>query len=155
MTTNNRIHTIAGMLSVITVFIGLMLFAGCDGNNTTGPEGTEVVDVIISPESTSIEAGEQVTFTAYVVTANGDEIKVENLDTEWEGKWWSSDTEVFTVENGGTATGQASGEAFCIVEIAVDDILNERSGNPKRKSVNSETAGVFVGRDSAFVTVLK
>ena len=103
-----------------------MLLVGC-GEDVTGP-ASEVERIDISPDSVSIEVGESVDFSAVVVTTSGDTIQDPDI------RWWSTDPDVFTVEDNGVAIGQESGSAFCNVELA-------------------GRLAAFTGRDSAFVAV--
>lgn len=101
--------------------IGMLIFSSCSGDDSTGNQSEQIVDIEISPEEATLEAGEQLEFSAFVITDSGKKINVEELDIEWEGDWWSTDTEVFSVENDGLATGQNSGEAYCVVEVNLDE----------------------------------
>ncbi|MGM0547566.1 MAG: hypothetical protein ACQEST_12700 [Bacteroidota bacterium] len=132
------------------VIVMMLVLSGCGDDDPTSPELKNVVDVIISPDSAEFSVGEQMQFSAFVVTDEGDTIAAEDLDVEWEGEWWSSDPDVFTVEDNGLATGQNSGEAFCIVELDLED--DQTVGTAGFSIAN--TRGIFVGRDSAFVLML-
>ena len=95
-----------------------MMFVGC-GDDVTGPEDAPQIDrVVISPENVELEVGEQEGFTFELLTEAGEPIDTEGLDIESE--WVSTDDEVFTVDEGGTAIGQSSGEEFCIIDVTVD-----------------------------------
>jgi hypothetical protein len=84
------------------------------------------------------KVGEQQDFSAFLISASGDTVN-EELEVEWN--WYSSNPDVFTVEAGGIATGHDEGEAHCIVEASTE---NSKIVAKMR----------FVGRDSAFVTLL-
>ncbi len=133
---------------VAIAFVMMLVFSGCgDDDDPAGPQTQEVVDVIISPDSAEFSVGEQMQFSAFVLTDEGDTVATEDLDVEWEGEWWSSDPEVFTVEDNGLATGQNSGEAFCVVELDLqDDQIFETAGFLIKKS-----RAPFTGLDSAKV----
>lgn len=118
------------------VLTGALVLTGCDSNDAV--EEPEIEALIISPSSVTIEVGEQADFSAAALTASGDTVR--DLDL----RWWSSDPTVFTVEEGGRATGHAPGEAFCKVEMT-DDAANT--------AAHLKAAKRFVGRDSAFVVV--
>lgn len=135
---------------VAIAFVMMLVFSGCgDDDDPAGPQTQEVVDVIISPDSAEFNAEEQLQFSAFVVTDEDDTIAAEDLDVEWEGEWWSSDPEVFTVEDNGLATGHNSGEAFCILELDLqDDQTFETAGFLTKKP-----RARFTGRDSAIVFV--
>lgn len=122
---------IAGMLG---------MYSCSDDNSATGPEEEEidVAEVVIEPQNATFEVGEQEEFSAFLISASGDTVN-EELEVEWN--WYSSDPDVFTVEAGGTATGHNEGEAHCIVEASTE---NSKIVAKMR----------FVGRDSAFVTLL-
>lgn len=132
-------------------FAVMLIFSGCgDDDDPAGPQTQEAVDVIISPDSAEFSVGEQMQFSAFVLTDAGDTVATEDLDVEWEGEWWSSDPEVFTVEDNGMATGQDSGEAYCVVELTLeDDQIFETAG------FLTKSRARFTGRDSAFVLMLK
>jgi hypothetical protein len=134
----------ASTFFVALIVVGMILFTGCRGDDVTGPESFEIVDIAITPDSVSFDAGEQQEFSVLALTDAGDTIELKNTDIEWEGGWWSSDTDVFTVENNGLATGKNPGEAFCIVEVTLGE---------DRNMSKMKTTSAFVGRDSAFVMV--
>ena len=93
------------------------MFNGCGTDDTADPLVDQVQRVAITPEEVSIEEGEQVEFSAHLISIAGDTIDLADVDVEWE--WWSDDPEVFTVEDGGTATAHNSGEAHCIVQASI------------------------------------
>ncbi len=117
---------------LLAVFAVLLIHAGCSSDEVAGPDGHGVVEVRIEPQEATFSVGEQEQFQALLLDADGSAVDPEGLDVTWD--WWSSDTEVFTVEPGGLATGQAAGEAYCIIEVTV-----------------LEGTQNFTGRDSAFV----
>ena len=121
-------------LLLFALIAGLLIHIGCSGDDVTGPDGHGVVDIRIEPQDASFSVGEQEQFQALLLDADGNSVEPEGLDVTWE--WWSSDTEVFAVEPGGLATGQAAGEAYCIIEVTV-----------------LEGTQNFNGRDSAFVVI--
>lgn len=123
--------------SLIIILIAGMLNIGCEDNNSTESEEEELkgAEVVIEPQNVSMEVDEQVNFSAFVVSASGDTV---NEDFNFQWNWYSSNPEVFTVQNNGTATGKNSGEAFCIVEAS--------TGNSK-----IVTKMVPIGLDSARV----
>ncbi len=96
---------------------GLFIHAGCSSDDVAGTDGHGVVDLRIEPQEATFSAEEQEQFQALLLDADGNAVDPEGLDVTWE--WWSSDTEVFTVEPGGLATGQSAGEAYCIIEVTV------------------------------------
>lgn len=132
------------------IFVVMFIISGCGDDDPASPQLKDVVDVIISPDSAEFSVGEQMQFSAFVLTEAGDTIATEDLDIEWEGEWWSSDPDVFTVEQNGFATGQNPGEAFCIVALDLeDDQVFSQAGFLTKKSLAR-----FTGRDSAFVLML-
>lgn len=132
------------------MFVMMLVLSGCGDGDSDELQTQEVVDVIISPDSAEFRVGEQMQFSAFVLTEDEDTIAIEDLDVEWEGEWWSSDPDVFTVENNGLATGQNSGEAFCIVELDLeDDHIVVNAG-----LFMSNSARVPIGLDSAYVSML-
>lgn len=134
LTYNATLFAVAFMLTAALVLLG------CDTNEAT-EEAPEIAEVTVVPDSAAIEVGEQVDFSVVGLTADGDSVRDLELDVDW----WSTDPAVFTVEDGGTATGQASGTAFCVVG-ASDETANATTSltavRPK-----------FVGRDSAYAIV--
>lgn len=120
-------------------FIGLLFFSGCgEDDNATGNQNDDITGIAIHPESATIETGEQLEFTAFAISSSGDTIESADLDIEWD--WWSSDPDIFTVDNSGTVTANGPGEAYCMLETNTD------AGKFTAKLM-------FVGRDSAFVFV--
>lgn len=132
------------LMTIAVVLTGVLVLAGCDSNDVTEEPEVEIAAVAISPDSVSIEVGESVEFSTVAVTTAGDTIPDADLDIEW----WSTDTDVFTVEAGGVATGQEPGEAYCMIE-ATD--LQGSTGAVTTNHLRSSTS--FVGRDSAIVFV--
>ena len=105
-----------GIFILMILLVGTTL-TGCDDDNATGTEEEDIsqAEVVIEPQNVTLEVDEEVDFSAFVVNASGDTINDE-LDIDWN--WYSSDPDVFTVLNNGTATGHNPGEAFCIVEAS-------------------------------------
>lgn len=102
---------------VTVILIVGILNIGCEDNNPTESEEDDLkgAEVVIKPQNVSIEVDEQIDFSAFVVSASGDTVN-EEFNFQWN--WYSSNPDVFTVQNNGTATGHNSGEAFCIVEAS-------------------------------------
>lgn len=113
------------------ILLACLIVAGCDSTETVAPE-EEVEEIRILPENASMEVGESTDFSVVGLTAAGDTVRDHDLDI----RWWSSDAEVFTVDDDGLAVAEAPGTAFCMVETVMF----------------SKAAG-FVGRDSAMVMV--
>lgn len=124
------------LLLVPFILMGALMVSGCDSNENAPANLIE--GIAITPDTASIGIGEQMEFTVVGLTASGDTVR----DADFTLTWWSTDPSVFTVE-GGTATGQQAGTAFCKVE-ADDNTRNTASQTRSRR---------FVGRDSAFVFV--
>lgn len=173
-----RTRLIVGFLLVS----GFWILNGCSGDNSTGPDTSQVADITISPDEAAMESGEQIDFSVFALTESGDTVNTDEIDIEWQ--WWSTDPDVFDVEPGGLATALNSGEAYCVVEATVsvsqritdemdiyyagivfngkvDHEANKKSmtllpEEPERFE-NVKTAFKkklrFVGRDSAFVFV--
>jgi len=129
--------------SAIIIFLSmsLVLMFGCDSDDVTGPDNDHgVVEVVIEPPEVEFEAGSQQEFKAFLRDAEGNTVdpsEIDGFDIDWE--WWSSDTNVFTVEQDGSAgigTGENSGEAYCIIEVTITE------GNSN-----------FTGRDTTIVFV--
>lgn len=138
---NSHIYYIEAFVTAL-VLAGAFVLAGCD--STDANEEPQIEELIISPSNVSIAVGEQATFSAAALTASGDTVRDLAL------RWWSSDPAVFTVKRNGVATGRAAGSAFCKVELT-DDAATPAS---HLKAVRSKLAKrIFVGRDSAFVSV--
>lgn len=119
-------------------FCGLLIFITCsEDTSSTSPleDEIETARVVIEPKNASFEVNEELDFSAFVISASGDTMNDE-LNIKWN--WYSSDTDVLTVQSNGTATGHNSGEAYCIVEATTE------TGKIAAKLR-------FVGRDSAFV----
>jgi hypothetical protein len=122
---------------VCVVVLSLMVaswLVGCDSSEVDAPQGHGVERVVISPSTASVAVGDEVSFSAFALTAQGDTVDTADLDIEW--RWWSSSPSVFTVEDDGTATAHSPGEEYCVVEATI------LRGLPN-----------FTGRDSAFVMV--
>ena len=111
--------------------IAFFLLIGCDSNDPE-PAESEIDAVAITPGTAVMNVGDQVDFTIAALTAAGDTVHDANLDV----RWWSTDSTVFDVEDGGTAIARNEGTAYCMVEVT-----------ELAKKLR------FTGRDSAFVTV--
>lgn len=129
------------ILFLITVaFTGLLILTTCSEDSSTSSleeDEIEVTKVVIEPASASFEIDEKQEFSAFLISASGDTVNKE-FDIEWN--WYSSNPEVFTVENNGTAYGKRAGEAYCVVEVTAE---------PGKVAAKLR----FTGRDSAFVSI--
>jgi len=134
--------------SFVTGFVLLfiaasMILISCSTTDSDPDSHDKIVDVVIKPDESNIEVGENVDFSAVLVTADGEEIPIpQDFTTSWN----STNSVVFTVEANGIAIGQAEGEAYCAIEVSGE--IEES----KAKTINRLSL-IFVGRDSAFVTV--
>lgn len=139
-----QIPTIRSLIFVplALVIAGALVLAGCD---TTEVTDDQIASVVISPDTASIEVGEQVDFSVTALNASGETIPNPNVSI----RWWSTDTTVFRVTDDGLATGEDAGEALCMVE-ASDEVAGRVAGGTATSSLRR-----FVGRDSAYVVVLK
>lgn len=141
-------RTFHGIIKYSILFFisaGVLIFTSCGEDSSAGPDEDEieVAEIVIEPENATFEVGEEHEFSVFLISSEGDIVN-DQFDVEWN--WYSSDPDVFTVEPGGMAYGHDSGEAFCIVEA----VEAELASGAKLKAKSA-----FVGRDSAFVTVLK
>jgi hypothetical protein len=141
--------------AVVLACFSMLLFSGCSSDDDAQPiDDPQIGQIIILPDSAFFAVGEEVQFSAFVLTTTGDTIDNADLEIQWE--WWSSDPDVFTVEEGGLATGQNPGEAYCVVEATILDIQNfagHDSEPSARARMNALRALNFTGRDSAFVFI--
>ena len=133
-TVNSKGHLTLICACLASAFTAMVLFSGCNDDSVTSSNRDQISKVIIIPDSIGIAVGEQVDFSAYLLDDADDNVDTEGLNIEWN--WWSSNTDVFTVEPGGLATAKSPGEEFCIVEVTV---LHGSSN--------------FTGRDTAFVFI--
>jgi len=106
------------ILFLATLFTGSMILSSCSGDDSTGPQNPQIVDIAITPDNATFAVGEQQDFSVVALTATGDTVDTAELDIELQ--WWSTDNDVFTVEPGGLATGHNQGEAYCIVEAIIN-----------------------------------
>jgi len=111
---------------VIFLFMASILTFGCGGDDVTGPvDDHGVVEVVIEPPVAEIDVGNYQEFEALLKDAQGNTVdpsELDGFDIDWE--WWSTDTNVFTVEQDGSAgigAGESSGEAFCIIEVTITE----------------------------------
>lgn len=121
---NSFIYNLMSFIMAL-VLAGALVLVGCDSNG--GAAEDEIAELTITPSSATMAVGEHVDFSAAALTASGDTVR------DAEIRWWSTDPSVFTVEDGGTATGRKPGTAFCMIAV---------------------TNRPFVGRDSAFVSII-
>ncbi len=112
------------------------MLSGCDKEDDTEPLNDQIEQIVITPQNASIPVGEQFEFSTAGVNANGDTVDISDMNLGLEWNWWSTDPEIFTVDDDGIATGMQAGEAFCILDF------NERESRLK-----------FTGRDSAVVFI--
>lgn len=103
--------------------IGMLMVNNCNSDDVTGADNEHgVVEVTFGIESVSLEVGEQLELTAYLLTATGDTVHPAGLNREIEWEWWSTNSDVFTVEQDGrqgTISGHSEGEELCIVEATI------------------------------------
>ena len=118
------------LLTCVALLI-LSFAAGCDSTDTA--EGEEIQELEMLPESIEMQVGETADFELVAVTAAGDTVRNELVDV----RWWSTDTTVFNVTEGGLATAVGTGTAYCMAE----------GTHPGKRAVR------FTGRDSAFVRI--
>jgi hypothetical protein len=114
---NNPIIKICIALCTVTV-IGAPFLQSCSSDDATRSQSPQVSQISIHPQEASLEVGQQLDFSVVALTATGEVIDTDEINIEWQ--WWSTDTDVFTVEPGGLATAQNPGEAFCMIEAVVD-----------------------------------
>ena len=114
---NKPIINICIALCAVTV-IGFTILQSCSSDDTTGSQSPQVSQISIHPQEASTEVGQQIDFSVVALTATGEVIDTDEINIEWQ--WWSTDTDVFTVEQGGLATAQNPGEAYCMIEAVVD-----------------------------------
>ena len=118
-------------LLTCTVLLAALMVSGCD--STDAVEDDEIQKLEMLPESIELEVGETADFEVVLVTESGDTVRNGLLDVDW----WSTDTTVFTVTDGGLANAVGTGTAYCMAE----------------GTLPGKRAARFVGRDSAFVGV--
>lgn len=140
-------HRIPPVIVMTVAFASLSVLVGCDSNGTPDPQDPpQIARVAISPTTATMGTGDQVEFSALALNEAGDVVEMPEGSIEWE--WISSDPDVFTVEDDGTATAQSPGEAYCIIDAT---LLNRSSASAAIDDL--EASAGFVGRDSAFVMV--
>jgi hypothetical protein len=125
--------------SFIIVLLGLtgaIMFSGCEKEDDTEPQNDQIEQIVITPQIASIPVGEQFEFSTAGVNADGDTVDISDMNLGLEWNWWSTDPDIFTVDDNGIATGMQSGEAFCILDFT-----------------EPESRLKFTGRDSAFVFI--
>jgi len=113
-----RLNQTSGIFFMMFAIVGIVMFSGCERDDNVEPQNDEIDQIIIVPRSASIAVGEQFEFSAVGLTADGDTIERADLNLDHEWIWWSTDPDVFTVEDNGTATGHTPGEAFCVLEFS-------------------------------------
>jgi hypothetical protein len=129
---------------ILPIALGFLLLfhAGCDTSEVTGFSDPEVADIVIHPPVAELAPGEHLDFSAFIITTEGDTIGAAEAGFAWS--WWSTDTNVFTVDETGAAVAHQAGEAFCVVELDVAAGGGVASVGPQLR---------FTGRDSARVMV--
>lgn len=147
------------------IFVGILLIAGCEDSTSSGEPDPQIKDALIlldgSDSEANIETGEAVKFSGYALTESGEQIPLSELNDKWSWEWESTDATIFTVDAEGNATGKEEGEAYCVITLNGPE---EGTGARASKQGDlSEVAGaspglpevnlIFVGRDSAFVSV--
>jgi hypothetical protein len=113
-----RLNQTSAILIMVFTFVGTVIFSSCESDDDVEPQNDEIDQIIIVPRGASIAVGEQFEFSAVGLTATGDTIERADLDLDHEWIWWSTDPDVFTVEDNGIATGHTPGEAFCVLEFS-------------------------------------
>jgi hypothetical protein len=113
-----RLNQNSGIFLIVFAFVGIVIFSGCESDDDVEPQNDQIDHIVIIPRSASIPVGEQFEFSAVGISADGDTIERADLDLDLEWVWWSTDPDVFTVEDDGTATGHNPGDAFCVLEFS-------------------------------------
>ena len=113
---------------------------GCedDGTGTAG-----LVDIIISPENSSVEPNASVGFEAFGVYDDG---SIQKLDATWE----SSDSNIASIDADGNATGHNEGEVDVVAhhESATSRSTRLRVGSREPPKIQSPHAPAgHVGND--------
>jgi hypothetical protein len=136
---------IKGSISCMGLVFAGLLFSGCSNNedDVQPTQDDPVAEIFIDPGTATIPVGEIFEFSVVALDETGDTLNAAEVGIEWE--WWSTDTDVFTVEQDGTARCESAGEAFCVVEYQIPFNANNVSETAARMN--------FTGRDSAFVHV--
>lgn len=88
----------------------VLLLAGCDSDNsvTPIPPGPPLSDLVISPATDTLQGSETQQFTAQAYDTLGAPITAPLT-------WYSTNTDVFTVNTGGLVTGRGEGSANLVV----------------------------------------
>lgn len=149
----------------VVIFAAAWLLIGCDNSTNAEESKPQIEDALIvldgAGDEAIIEVGETVKFTGYALTESGEQIPLDELGDNWSWEWESTDAAVFTVDDEGNAVGEEEGEAYCVItlngpEDSIESNLSKQS--PLFKTVSNpgfpKMAGIFVGRDSLFVTFL-
>lgn len=126
--------------ALIFALAGTLAFAvGCDSNDVGEEPDPEITGFAFTTDSVALAVGEEADFSDLVVglTAEGDTVEDPDLDL----RWWSSDPDVFTVDNNGRAAALDTGRAYCLAEM---------SDEAAAQAFYSKLAK-FTGRDSFLV----
>lgn len=134
----------------VTISIQALLFAligtlvstvGCDSNDVAEEPEPAIEEFAFTTDSVALEVGQEADFSDLLVglTADGDTVEDPDLDLEW----WSTDPDVFTVDNDGKATALDTGRAYCMAEM---------SDEAAAQAFYSKLAK-FTGRDSFLIMV--
>lgn len=98
------------------------MLSGCD---STDAKTDKISDVVMKPDEATLQLaqnneirialdGNSVDFAAFALTESGKQVAIpEDATTTWT----STNAAVFTVTDKGVATGQGTGEAFCVIEM--------------------------------------
>ena len=129
MSTTSSIRRFA--LTALLVGAGGLLALSCGGDGPTPPEpppDESVASVSVSPGEDSIAPGETADFSASAQDADGGSV---NADFSWS----STNTSVATVDDQGTATGEAAGSAEIVAsaEGVADSAELTVAGEPEAK----------------------
>lgn len=116
--TNRQLFKTPLLVLIAFASSSIWLFNSCSGDDSTGPQNPQIVDIAITPDNATFAVGEQQDFSVVALTATGDTVDTADLDIELQ--WWSTDNDIFTVEPGGLATGHNQGEAYCMVEAIIN-----------------------------------
>jgi hypothetical protein len=138
---NRKFKSMQSALKIsVLVFAGLATLISCYKEDDNATNDVEIEKIAITPEDASMAVGEQEDFSAYALTTKGEKLYFDELDVE--SHWWSSDTDVFEVQENGVATGKSKGDAYCILEATIH-----------LKSGQLKAPRLYTGRDSAFVSI--
>jgi uncharacterized protein YjdB len=124
---------------VFTMLLGLILLAGCNGDNNNNDNGAALTAIAVTPANSSVPSGLKQQFSAMGTYSDGTSSDITNSVT-----WSSDDSAVAKIDDSGLAIGIIPGSSAITASI-VSSLSGEQSGTVTGASGSGEQSGTATG----------